>query len=236
VVPGVFDRPTGCLFAPRCAYATEHSRTVRPELREWQGGQVRCHYPLGDPSARERACRRSRVRIEESRREQSRRRSERTCARSTRSAAACSARRRSLQAVGGVSFTLEAGKTLAVVGESGCGKSTLARMVALIEKPTEGTLTLDGTDAVHTPASERKRLRQARCSWCSRTLTARSIRARRSARAGRAAGHQHRPEAGRAHRARARCWRRSACGPSTPTAIRTCSPAASASASRSRAR
>jgi dipeptide transport system ATP-binding protein len=66
-----------------------------------------------------------------------------------------------LQAVGGVSFTLEEGKTLAVVGESGCGKSTLARMVALIEKPTEGSLRLDGTDAIDTPASERKRLRQA---------------------------------------------------------------------------
>ncbi len=49
VVPGVFDRPTGCLFAPRCAHATTHSMTVRPELRAWQGGQVRCHYPLGDP-------------------------------------------------------------------------------------------------------------------------------------------------------------------------------------------
>jgi dipeptide transport system ATP-binding protein len=66
-----------------------------------------------------------------------------------------------LQAVGGVSFTLEEGRTLAVVGESGCGKSTLARMVSLIEKPTEGTLVLDGTDAVDTPASERRRLRQA---------------------------------------------------------------------------
>ena len=66
-----------------------------------------------------------------------------------------------LQAVGGVSFTLEEGKTLAVVGESGCGKSTLARMVALIEKPTEGSLVLDGTDAVHTPAADRRRLRQA---------------------------------------------------------------------------
>ena len=49
VVPGVFDRPAGCLFAPRCVYATAHSMAVRPELREWQGGQVRCHYPLGDP-------------------------------------------------------------------------------------------------------------------------------------------------------------------------------------------
>jgi dipeptide transport system ATP-binding protein len=49
VVPGVYDRPAGCLFAPRCAYATQHSAAVRPELREWRDGQVRCHYPLGDP-------------------------------------------------------------------------------------------------------------------------------------------------------------------------------------------
>jgi dipeptide transport system ATP-binding protein len=66
-----------------------------------------------------------------------------------------------LQAVGGISFTIEAGKTLAVVGESGCGKSTLARMVALIERPADGTLMLDGSDAVNTPASDRRRLRQA---------------------------------------------------------------------------
>jgi dipeptide transport system ATP-binding protein len=66
-----------------------------------------------------------------------------------------------LQAVGGVSFTIEAGKTLAVVGESGCGKSTLARMVALIEKPVAGTLMLDGSDAVDTPDADKRRLRQA---------------------------------------------------------------------------
>jgi dipeptide transport system ATP-binding protein len=66
-----------------------------------------------------------------------------------------------LQAVGGISFAIEAGKTLAVVGESGCGKSTLARMVALIEKPSAGELTLAGTDAVNAPASEQRRLRQA---------------------------------------------------------------------------
>ncbi|MCB8819628.1 peptide ABC transporter ATP-binding protein [Microvirga rosea] len=65
-----------------------------------------------------------------------------------------------LQAVGGVSFSIEPGKTLAVVGESGCGKSTLARMVTLIEKPTEGTLNLDGMDAIHPPAGRTKDLRR----------------------------------------------------------------------------
>jgi dipeptide transport system ATP-binding protein len=48
VVPGAFDRPRGCLFAPRCQYATRRSSQVRPELRSWRGGHVRCHYPLGD--------------------------------------------------------------------------------------------------------------------------------------------------------------------------------------------
>jgi len=50
VVPGPYDRPRGCLFSPRCTYATNYSRAVRPELRDWQGGHIRCHYPLGDPA------------------------------------------------------------------------------------------------------------------------------------------------------------------------------------------
>ena len=66
-----------------------------------------------------------------------------------------------LQAVGGVSFTVMPGKTLAVVGESGCGKSTLARMVSLIETPTAGELRLAGTDVVTASASERKTLRRS---------------------------------------------------------------------------
>jgi dipeptide transport system ATP-binding protein len=65
-----------------------------------------------------------------------------------------------LKAVDGVSFTLEAGKTLAVVGESGCGKSTLGRVVTLIEKPSAGTLELDGLDVASADRAARKRLRQ----------------------------------------------------------------------------
>ncbi|MFA6265470.1 MAG: dipeptide ABC transporter ATP-binding protein [Pseudolabrys sp.] len=66
-----------------------------------------------------------------------------------------------LRAVGGVSFTIDAGRTLAVVGESGCGKSTLARMVTLIEKPTSGTLDIDGNDALKPSAEARRNLRRA---------------------------------------------------------------------------
>ena len=51
---------------------------------------------------------------------------------------------RIVHAVKGVSFSVEAGRTLAIVGESGCGKSTLARIVTLIDAPTSGELFIDG--------------------------------------------------------------------------------------------
>ena len=46
MVPGLFDRPSGCLFAPRCAHVQARCVSERPALREWQGMQVRCHFPL----------------------------------------------------------------------------------------------------------------------------------------------------------------------------------------------
>ncbi|APW44775.1 ABC transporter ATP-binding protein [Rhodoferax saidenbachensis] len=65
-----------------------------------------------------------------------------------------------LQAVSGVSFSVQAGKTLAIVGESGCGKSTLARMVSLIESPTDGALHLGETNVVGASADQKRVLRQ----------------------------------------------------------------------------
>jgi dipeptide transport system ATP-binding protein len=66
---------------------------------------------------------------------------------------------RTLKAVDGVSFTLAAGRTLAVVGESGCGKSTLARMVTMIEQPTAGSLKIDGIELTTADAAQLKALR-----------------------------------------------------------------------------
>jgi dipeptide transport system ATP-binding protein len=53
VVPGLYDRPTGCLFNPRCRFADDHCRAVQPGLLRPEGIKARCHYPLGTPRSKE---------------------------------------------------------------------------------------------------------------------------------------------------------------------------------------
>jgi dipeptide transport system ATP-binding protein len=65
-----------------------------------------------------------------------------------------------VKAVDGISFELERGKTLAVVGESGCGKSTLGRMLTMIETPTSGELNYKGQNLLTLSKSEQMALRQ----------------------------------------------------------------------------
>ena len=77
-------------------------------------------------------------------------------------------RRRShtVQAVSGVSFELERGKTFSLVGESGCGKSTTARCLLRLIEPTSGRVWLntsdDGEEAVEVTAADPETLRQLR--------------------------------------------------------------------------
>ena len=65
-----------------------------------------------------------------------------------------------VKALNGVSFTLSAGQTLAVVGESGCGKSTLARALTLIEKPSSGSLRFNDIDVALADPAQAKALRR----------------------------------------------------------------------------
>ena len=68
--------------------------------------------------------------------------------------------RGTVHAVDDVSFTIERGKTLGVVGESGCGKSTLGRCLLRILEPTEGQVIFDGIDVCKTGRKETQFLRK----------------------------------------------------------------------------
>jgi dipeptide transport system ATP-binding protein len=50
MVPGLHDRPSGCLFNPRCRYADGRCRAEEPQLSRLNGAQVRCHYPIDAPA------------------------------------------------------------------------------------------------------------------------------------------------------------------------------------------
>jgi oligopeptide/dipeptide ABC transporter ATP-binding protein len=64
-----------------------------------------------------------------------------------------------VKAVDGVSFSVDAGETFAIVGESGCGKSTVARLVLRLIEPTRGALRLEGRDLLALPAADMRRTR-----------------------------------------------------------------------------
>ena len=65
-----------------------------------------------------------------------------------------------LKAVDGISFTLNRGETLSLVGESGCGKSTIARVICGLYKPSRGSVIFDGVDMAKAQGDELQNLRK----------------------------------------------------------------------------
>lgn len=59
-----------------------------------------------------------------------------------------------------VSFTINAGETLGVVGESGCGKSTLGRTIIHLQEATDGKIVLEGKDVTHAKGAALKAMRE----------------------------------------------------------------------------
>ena len=66
-----------------------------------------------------------------------------------------------IKAVDGVSFQIRAGETLGIVGESGCGKTTTAKMVLMLEQPTDGSIYYNGQDIYQADEAGRKEYRSS---------------------------------------------------------------------------
>jgi oligopeptide/dipeptide ABC transporter ATP-binding protein len=65
-----------------------------------------------------------------------------------------------VQAVDGVSLTIQRGETLGLIGESGCGKSTLGRAILRLHEPTHGKVMFDGIDVTAMASDELKKIRR----------------------------------------------------------------------------
>ncbi|WP_295035027.1 ABC transporter ATP-binding protein, partial [uncultured Microbacterium sp.] len=142
--PDPAEMVPGCRFAPRCAAATDRCRAERPPL-EGEGGHVfACWNPVADapPVLPGRALPAAPV-VETS--TEPRLEVVDLVQEHPVSGWAPKGRRRTVKAVSGVSFTVQAGETLGLVGESGCGKSSLGRMLVAMDRPTAGEVRLEGT-------------------------------------------------------------------------------------------
>jgi peptide/nickel transport system ATP-binding protein len=160
--PDLAKEIVACRFAPRCAFATDRCRQQDPPLTFEDGHEFACFHPTSGPRPISGPVVRQEV---------------------TRSIAPKTELLRAnglvkefdikggvirhkvgaIHAVSNVSFTLNVGETLGLVGESGCGKTTIGRMLVGLETLTAGEVHFDGelvTDESHKPTRQSRRDRQ----------------------------------------------------------------------------
>lgn len=138
-VPTLDNMPSGCRYHPRCAHVFAPCAENKPDLQCIQSRQVRCHlYPEHQkPPELSVACQQWQTKDIEK---------EATLSVNNLSVhfiekhSWFESKREWFKAVDGISFQLDKGKTLAIVGESGCGKTTMARAIMRLQPITSGEI------------------------------------------------------------------------------------------------
>jgi peptide/nickel transport system ATP-binding protein len=165
--PDLTQPPKACRFAARCRYVQDSCNESEPQLEgdTWDHA-YRCFFPVGKAGGDDTAVvqvkeehDRSRERaIPETDGQQPLLRTDGLVKNFSVTAGAVLQRRvGEVSAVAGVSFSIRPGHTFGMVGESGCGKTTIGRLIAGLEKATDGSIVLDGEDLTKLSRRERRR-------------------------------------------------------------------------------
>src|ERR1700677_1181777 len=165
--PDLTAPPPGCRFAARCRYVQDTCKESEPPLEgdTWDHA-YRCFFPVGKAGGDDTAV----VQVKEEHDRARERALPETDGQqpllrtdglvknfSVTSGAVLQRKVGEVSAVAGVSFAIRPGHTFGMVGESGCGKTTIGRLIAGLEKATDGSIVLDGEDLTKLSRGERRR-------------------------------------------------------------------------------
>lgn len=145
-VPSLDELPSGCRFHPRCAYAFARCHQEEPQLQHVDNQWLRCHlYPeheklpvieqtLVESAIKARDVRKQLLEVNN------------LSIHFVQKKSLWPKKRILFKAVDGLSFSLNTGRTLAIVGESGCGKTSTARAILRLNPVTDGLISFQGND------------------------------------------------------------------------------------------
>ncbi|MDO5672269.1 MAG: ABC transporter ATP-binding protein [Actinomycetaceae bacterium] len=163
--PDLTNPPSGCRFAQRCRFASDQCRTHRPLMEGTDGHEFACFFPVDQQSAGlsiSAAPTSSNTSTADTPEDETVAAllDVREISRNFSATSGTVIRHKvgTVSALKDVSFSLLPGQTYGLVGESGCGKSTIGRIVAGLDKPSEGAISLSGQNIAQLRGQEKKNL------------------------------------------------------------------------------
>jgi len=160
LVPNLADAPPGCRFAPRCPFRIEICAQEPPLLPTDTGGVSRCHRHEDIAAGRITWASEQGAGQDQAARDAEPLLSLRGLTKHFVVRGRFGQKPGLVRAVEDVSFSIQAGETVGLVGESGCGKTTIGRMILRLEEPTSGEIMFDGANLLAASAVEMHSIRR----------------------------------------------------------------------------